>query len=397
MVRWLALLLILACPLSAQEDALRLELVLDPRETAPVQGEMILATIRGVYRRNITNEELKLRPMTDFDWTRLGQDSWTDQRIDGLVAKVFERRIALYPRRAGALEVLPIAHELQLIDKQGHRDTVLVRTATVRIDVAEKPAGAGDDWLPVRALELSDSWDADAARLEDGQSVKRRVVLRALGATPEMMPHQPPLREPWLITFSPPAERDFQVTEAGPVTTLVWTWSLRPITGEPGVLPEVTIPYFDTALRQARTVTLPATPIGYASFSANAASGWRKDLGIGQPHLAIAVIAFLVVLVPTLRGRAGASGMFGRWRSRWRLRSDLHKLRRHAAKGETALFRTRAQRLLETEPTALERVLRPVDATLFGAGKDRSDVDLRSVLDDVERQVRGNSSRRGGR
>lgn len=73
MVRILILLLLLATPLAAQEhETLSLELVLDPRDEPPMEGEMILATIRGIYRETITNEELKLRSMTDFDWTRLG-------------------------------------------------------------------------------------------------------------------------------------------------------------------------------------------------------------------------------------------------------------------------------------------------------------------------------------
>lgn len=367
MVRLILMLVLLAAPVLAQDrDTLRLKLVLDPREAAPIEGEMILATIRGIYRETITNEELKLRDMTDFDWTRLGQDAWTDERIDGRMAKVFERRIALYPKRAGTLEVLPIAHELQIISIDGVRSTVLVRSDPVRLEVQAKPEGAGDDWFPVRALEISDSWDVDAARLVDGQSVERRVVLRALGATPEMMPPQPALREPWLITFTPPEERDFQVTPQGPVTTLTWRWTLRPITGEPGVLPAVTIPYFDTAARTARTVTLPAAPIGYASFADNAARGWRKDLGVGWPHLMTGAAVCLLVLALALRDR----GLPTHLRDRLERRRMLRRLRRYARAGDAEGFRLLAARLLNgAGPHADLRdmpVLATLDRALFG-------------------------------
>ena len=396
MVRILVFLLLLATPLTAQEhETLSLELVLDPRDAPPMEGEMILATIRGIYRETITNEELKLRSMTDFDWTRLGQDEWTDQRVDGRMSRVFERRIAFFPKRAGMLEILPIVHELEVSGDSGQRETVLVRSESVRIEVGEKPAGAEETWFPVRALEISDTWDADAAQLEDGQSVTRRVVLRALGATPEMMPQQPALREPWLITFTPPEERDFQVTSQGPVTTLVWVWKLRPITGEPGVIPEVVIPYFDTETRTARTARLTAAPVGYASFGANAASGWREDLGVGQFHVAVFCTIMLIVVLLGLRGRSGLSETAGALRQKWHLNKEFRRLRTYANSGDIERFRALAARLLSTEtamPLNGDHIpLRPVDVLLFGRKSEHSALDLRSILRDIEEELRTSS------
>lgn len=390
MVRLLTVLLLLATSLAAQDrDTLNLELVLDERDATPLVGEMVLGTLRGIYRETIANEDLKLRDMTDFDWARLGQDDWSKQRIDGRTTLVFERRIAFFPKRSGTLEILPIAHELEIQGASGQREIVLVRSAPVRIEVGEKPAGAGDAWLPVRALEISETWSADAARLEDGQSVTRRVVLRALGATPEMMPEQPPLREPWLITFTPPAERDFQVTTHGPVTTLVWSWSLRPITGEPGVIPEVSIPYFDTEERMPRTVTMPAVPIGYASFEDNAASGWRNDPGIGRGHLGIMTGIALLVVALAMRGRLGPASVLLQLRMQLHQRKELKRLKRYAENGDAARFRMLAQCLLQPFGPTQEphQSVRQVDKELFGGDQRSGTADLRSIFRDVRHTI----------
>ncbi|RAP41922.1 hypothetical protein BYZ73_08200 [Rhodovulum viride] len=374
MVRLLVLLLLIALPAHAQDraqdrDAPRLELILDPRAVAPFEGEMVLATLRGIYRQVITREEVKLRPMTDFDWVRLGQDRWKEERIDGRPARVFERRIAFYPRRAGALRILPVAHALEVLGPDGGRKTVTVRSAPVALNVRPKPATGTDRWLPLRALEISDSWDVDPARLADGQGATRRVVLRAFGATPERMPPQPDLRQPWLIVFAPPEERDFQVTPEGPVATVVWTWHLRPVTGEPGVIPAITLPWFDTGDRTARSATIPAAPIGYASFSASAGPRARPVGPPGWAFWGLAGLSALATAALATRGRSPAGRLAVRMGRRWRRRALEIRLRRQVRAGDAVGARRNAARLLDEFSTLdeAERLirLRPADEVLF--------------------------------
>ena len=385
MVRLLSLiacLLLMASAAFAQDEPLSLELVLDPRAAPVFEGEMILGTIRGVYRETIAREELKLRRMTDFDWIRLDQDLWRQDVIDGRAARVMERRIAFYPKRAGRLEVPAIVHQLELAAPGGARETRLVRSRPVSIDVRPRPVSGEAPWLPVRALEISDHWSAEAAVLEDGQLVERRVILRAFGATPEMMPRQPPLREPWLITFSPPAQINMDVTPEGPVTTVEWRWTLRPVTGEPGVIPAAIIAYYDTTLGRAATAVLPAAPIGYASFANNTRTGWSSDLGPAGLPLVTGLIACLAALAVLLgKGRLRADP--GRaMLARFRTRLLLLKLGRLLRRGRLAEYRRDAASALRTAgvpPNVRERLLSRVDGSLFGTQDGPPVRDLRDM------------------
>lgn len=352
--------LIFAGPLWAQEQTpdadfdVRLELVLDPRTEAPLEGEMVLATIRGFYRETITNEDLKLRRMTDFDWIQLKPDLWTEQPIDGLPTVVFERRIALFPKRSGALTLFPIAHELELMNRANRRQKSLVRSDPLTLEVAAKPAGAGSDWLPVNAIEFSDTWSKDASILVDGENVERRVVLRALGVPPELLPKQPPLREPWLITFTPPEERSVQLTPEGPVSTVVWVWYLRPITGAPGVIPAVDIPYFDTVERKTKSIAIPASPIGYASFANNASSGWSSGFEPNTTLWTGFIAGLVIALIAGLFGRRVNYGLFGNarlWIARIR---KLNHLRRLKQNNDIAAFRGRMSEFLTSETSLNE-------------------------------------------
>ncbi|MGY9048953.1 MAG: hypothetical protein ACKVKF_18385 [Rhodobacterales bacterium] len=371
----LLLTLLVATPALAQEPAeefdVHFNLILDPRDTAPLEGEMVLATLRGEYRETITNEEVKLRPMTDFDWIQLAPDHWTRLQIAGLPTVVIERRIALFPKRAGTATILPVAHELEVMNRENVRQKILVRSAPVTIEVSAKPADAGSDWLPVRALELSESWSADPAKLIDGQNVQRRIVLRALGVPPELLPEQPPLREPWLINFTPPEERSVQVTSQGPVSTVVWVWTLRPITGEPGVIPQAVIPYFDTTDGQAKSIVIPPATIGYASFANNETAGWQTGFK-ANAQIAFGFLAGLGIAIPmTLRGMRFTSAPFRRLRRCIARQQRFAHFRRLERRGDVAGFRKAMADFLKSETTLnLEERLaltQRLDSLIFAA------------------------------
>ena len=78
---------------------------------------MILVTIRGSYRRHITRERVEQPPLDGFSWSQLGPDRWYEERIRGRPVKMFERRMALYPERAGELTIGAFTHHLTLTDE----------------------------------------------------------------------------------------------------------------------------------------------------------------------------------------------------------------------------------------------------------------------------------------
>ncbi|GLK83841.1 BatD family protein [Ancylobacter defluvii] len=262
MVIRLVLLLVLMTGV-ARAESLRLVVP----DGQPVVGEMIPLTVRGEYTRQITLEKLSFPNSEDYDWMQLSRDQWRDEQIEGRSVRVFERRIALFPRHAGALAIGPVAHHLTVVGANNLREPLVVTAPPVTLPVAPFPdAGAP---LSARSLTIEDELSAKPGELRDGETLVRRVTLKAEGTLPHLLPARPLLREPWLISFVAPERREMQPTPDGPVTTVSWEWHLRPKTGEPGVLPAVSIPWFDTAARQMRTAEMPAIPFGYSSFGGN--------------------------------------------------------------------------------------------------------------------------------
>lgn len=300
MVRWFVLALLVFAT-DARADSLRLVF---PQEARPVVGEMIPVTLRGEYTSRIALETLGFPGSDAYDWMQLARDQWRDEEIGGRTVRVFERRLALFPRHAGPLTLGPVTHHLTVVDAQGLRAPLAVTAPPVTVTVAPYP-GEGVP-LAARRLTVEDRLSAEPGALRDGETLIRRVTLTAEGALPHMLPPRPAMRQPWLISFAAPEVREMRPTPAGPVTTVVWEWQLRPMTGEPGVLPPVAIPWFDTASRQMRTAEIPPLPFGYASFRDNRSGTARlpsAEAGAGLLALAAGAVAGLGLAIAGLAPR----------------------------------------------------------------------------------------------
>ncbi|WP_075214436.1 BatD family protein [Mongoliimonas terrestris] len=365
MVIRLAILFLLLAG-AARAETLR---ILVP-DVAPVAGEMVMVTVRGEYTSFITLEKLTFPSSDAYDWIQVARDQWREERIDGRTVRVFERRVAVYPRRAGALTIGPVVHELTVMGGPKGREPRPVTAEAVTLTVAPFPAEHPP--LAARNLTVEDSLSALPGELRDGETLVRRVVIRAEGALPQQLPPRPSMREPWLITFAAPEIRETRPTPDGPVTTVTWEWNLRPRTGEPGVLPAVEIPWFDTVARQMRRAEIPAIPFGYVSFGENL--GGADSLPDSQVRAAT-----IAVGLGLLVGVAGAAT--GRTRRRWgdvvralRRLSPVDPtrwaVRRAARSGDLVALRRAAERHLRRRrdlglPTT-GRETAALDAALFG-------------------------------
>lgn len=389
-------LLALLLPGVALAESLTMSFVPHPSHPTVVAGEMVPVTLRAVYDRKVAREALEIAPSESFDWIQSAPDHWKEEMIDGKSWIVLERALALVPKRAGVLHFGPATHRLTIIDERSQRQERTVVAPPLTLSVGAYP-GARDDVAPplsiadgppqeghggwhwvADAVTLTDELSTDPARLADGETVTRRVTLRARGTLPEALPPRPVVSEPWLITFAAPVERRLILTEEGPVSEVIWVWQFRPETGEPGVIPPVTIPYFNATTREMDAVRIAALPIGYASFYT---SQVRTGHFGGPERLAEAgaLLAGLVAggaLILSRRTpdttRAAVARLVRRWSpaSRWRMRraartGDLLALRRLLAEArpeatEAAALVERAiyRRGAAFDPDAFARALR---------------------------------------
>lgn len=258
----------------------------------PVVSEMVELTIRGEYDLTVSLADMVFPNSPDYDWVQIDRDDWHKERVNGRLLQIFERKVAIFPSRAGAIEVGPVTHEVTYVTENGKRAEIDITAPAVTLNVKPFPG----DYRPLSAqkLSLTDELSARPGQLKQNEVLTRRVTIEAQGTLGHYLPPRPDLSQPWMISFTAPETRETLMTENGPVARVVWEWQLRPHTGEPAILPGTGFPWFDSKNRRIEIAPLDPIPFGFSGFGSN--FGNAEDGGLWRNRLlSLAVMASALI------------------------------------------------------------------------------------------------------
>ncbi|SFS81016.1 Oxygen tolerance [Sulfitobacter marinus] len=376
-MRWLMVLILTALPGLAMAQSKTvlpqdLELSVEVTETGytPFVGEMVLITIKGIYRRHITREKLVQPDFEGFSWSQLGDDTWRDERINGELVKTFRRRMAIYPSKPGALTVGAFTHNLTLTDDSDDWFDHQIMSAPVTIDVVAAPTNE-DWWFPTHSLKVSDQWSNAPDQLVPGEGVLRVVRIEALGATAEMIPPMPTLHSPSAMIFPHPEKRFVELSPQGPKAFAYWRWTIRPSNDTSTIVEPLSFTYFDTINRVDRQVTISAQRVAYGSVTPDqddTATGKMRGASAQLPGWPMATLAALIcaggVFVAQRGHRISGSPALRRF---WWADPLALQLRRAARAGHAAEMRSYAAAMLRRDGITARRqaLLHQLDLVLF--------------------------------
>ncbi|WP_299740863.1 hypothetical protein [uncultured Roseobacter sp.] len=379
-MRLLLCIILLLAPIavSAQTKAVlpsevKLWVEVEETEHTPLAREMVLITIKGIYRRHITREQLVQPDFDGFSWTQLGDDTWREERLNGEKVKTFSRRMAVYPDRPGTLTIGAFTHNLTLTDERDDWFEHPVSSEPVTLEVAPAPAGS-TWWFPVKQLRISDQWSNAPDQLVPGEGVLRVVRIEALGVTPEMIPPMPELRSPSAMIFAHPDKRFVELSPGGPQTYVFWRWTIRPSNDTSTIVEPLSFDYYDTVNRVMRTVTISAQRVAYGSAvpeeqPASLALSRPDPARLpGWPMAALAGLVGLSGVGYALSGRrlAGLKAL-----ERFGLFDPLARQMRQAARaGQVQQLRRAAAAILRRDGPSegRARLLRHLDKSIFDPG-----------------------------
>ena len=237
-------------------------------------NQQLLYTVKLYLSSNIERGSLQAPDMQNAEITQLGEDKQYTDIVNGRRYQIIERQFAVVPQASGEFTLRgPIFTGEVMAANTNQRFGFFNRTQQVNrvgpdITVNIKPIPQGIDypWLPSEMVRVDEEWPQGDSFVA-GEPVTRIVTLTALGVVEEQLPDIPEFYPPNFKLY--PDQDNTTTVEKDQSLISQRQTSLAIIPTEPGnfVLPEITIPWFNTLTQKTEYATIPARSITVAVAS----------------------------------------------------------------------------------------------------------------------------------
>jgi hypothetical protein len=254
------------------------------KESLYVQ-EQLLYTIRIYYSIGFDQgAQLSSPQVQNAVVQQLGSDENFQEVVGGIGYSVTERRFVIYPQSSGEL-IIPPVYFAASVGRRGGVNRFFSNRNTVReinlasdshtIEVKGRPASfPGQTWLPASELTLTESWSGGMDSVDVGDAITRNVVLTAKGLSSSLLPGIAYEDQPGLRFYPDQPVRTDSADREGIIGTRSEGTAM--VASRPGTytLPEVRLPWWNTATDQLETAVLPARTLTVIAPSGSDASSF---------------------------------------------------------------------------------------------------------------------------
>lgn len=260
----------------SNQDSDELFLEIETNKESVYVQEQLLFTVRLYYTINgIRNPQFTELEMPDSVIQLIGSPNQYEKLIDGMRFGVYEKRYVIFPQRSGPMEIPDILFRGEVTDGSSNfvfrnlntrRVTAFIEGIT--IDVKERPDSSMglDIWLPVTDLTLEESFSTDINNLKVGDSVVRTIAMTAAGLDGAVLPPFSDTEIEGFNLYPDPAEIERTFVEGAIVGTRIETTTLVATQSGEVVIPEITIPWWNTDTDQLEATVIPATRLSIATI-----------------------------------------------------------------------------------------------------------------------------------
>lgn len=243
-------------------------------------NQQLLYTVKLFLSSNIERGSLQAPEMQNAEITQLGEDKQYTDIINGRRYQIIERQFAVVPQASGEFTLRgPIFTGEVMAPNTNQRFGFFNRTQQVNrvgpdITVNIKPIPQNIDyaWLPSEMVRVDEEWP-QGDNFVAGEPVTRIITLTALGVVEEQLPDIPEFYPPNFKLY--PDQSTTATVEKDQNLISQRQSSLAIIPTAPGsfVLPEITIPWFNTLTEKTEYATIPARTITVSPASGQANNG----------------------------------------------------------------------------------------------------------------------------
>jgi len=324
-----------ANPSKPQELILEASIEPDPNQSPGYVQQELIYSQRLLFSVQLNGGSLPPPQADGLVVQELGDRREYRTNRNGVSYSVMEWRYAIYPQRSGTLTIPGPAFSGQVVRSRGNglsggfgnlfQQTRPITGVTPDISFTVKPSPlqAKQPWLPARNATLSAVWPSGTPVVRVGEPVVRQLNLQIDGQIHTQIPHSILQINPGpdFRVYPEPITRESKASPQGVKTILTRRFTLVP--NRPGQvrLPEITVPWWDTATDQQRearieAITLNVAPALLSQTPSNPESLPELPEGVPDPTPTVvetpaASPEFIAAKPTTLRIWQLSSGLFG--------------------------------------------------------------------------------------
>lgn len=196
---------------------------------------------------------------------RVGQDSEGNELVDGVRYRTFTRRYSITPQRSGNVTINPPVFSGEIIERNTGRHNPFARSVNVmqqaepiNISVLTPPDYYSGHWLVAGLVTLTEEWQPQVDTLNAGEPITRIITLSAIDISANQLPELEQRFPGGVRLYQEPAQTKAAERSGRQVAQKVYTTALIAEQAGELVLPEISLPWWNSQTQQINYATLPA-------------------------------------------------------------------------------------------------------------------------------------------
>ncbi|QBY03341.1 protein BatD [Thalassotalea sp. HSM 43] len=235
-----------------------------------VQQQFTL-TVRLHLAAELIRGSLAEPKMTGAEIKQIGENNEYSQIIDGKRFRIIERVYAVKPQTSGKFVLHSTMFDGEISASKQQRRSVFssfdrgkpvrMKGQEIDIQVNAAPADFTGEWLPSELIVIEENWPDEQSEYELGEPITRTVKITAAALGAEQLPKLEFNAPDGLKIYPDQADVKNGVQKGALISQKTQDFAIVPTKPGTFVLPEVTLPWFNTQLNRTELAVLPAKTI----------------------------------------------------------------------------------------------------------------------------------------
>lgn len=232
--------------------------------------QQITLTVKLHFSAELKRGSLTEPELADANILQVGKDKESESIINGKRYRIIERIYAISPQKSGDMILKSPVFSGEVIQQSSRRSNFLsfanskpvsVVGEDIPLTIKAIPDAISTTWLPSELLALHQEWQPTPDSFKVGDPITRTITLTAAGLSEEQLPKINVSVPDGLKIYPDQAELHTGLNNGRLVSQKVVNFAIVASTAGEFVLPEITIPWWNTVTNKQEFATLASEKI----------------------------------------------------------------------------------------------------------------------------------------